>query len=72
MATNAVTREHLLTVADAVSAAINNVNRYQGYNGEMTEAAKTILLATVTTVPAGLIHASDCAICTAWDGSDSA
>jgi hypothetical protein len=71
MATNAVTLEHLLTVADAVSAAINNVNRYQSYNGEMTTSAKNALLATVTTVPAALQHASNCSICNSWDGSTS-
>ena len=71
MATNAVTLEHLLTVADAVSTAINNVNRYQSYNGEMTTSAKNALLATVTTVPAALQHASNCSICNSWDGSTS-
>jgi hypothetical protein len=71
MATNAVTLEHLHTVADAVSAAINNVNRYQSYNGEMTTSAKNALLATVTTVPAALQHASNCSICNSWDGSTS-
>jgi hypothetical protein len=72
MATNEATTEHLQTIRTAINAAINNVNRYQVYNGDMTTSAKTALLATVTTVPADLIHASDCAICTAWDGSDSA
>ena len=69
MATNEATNEHLQTIRTAINAAINNVSRYQSYNGEMTTSAKTALLATVTTVPAGLIHASDCAICTAWDGT---
>ena len=69
MATNEATLEHLATIRSAVNAAINNVNRYQGYNGDMTNVAKAALLATVTTVPAALQHASNCSICRAWDGS---
>jgi phenylpyruvate tautomerase PptA (4-oxalocrotonate tautomerase family) len=69
MATNEATLAHLSTIKSAVHTAINNVNRYAGYNGEMTNAAKAALLATVTTVPAALQHADDCAICVAWDGS---
>ena len=69
MATNEATLAHLATVRSAVNAAINNVNRYQGFNSEMTTAAKVALLATVTTVPAALQHASNCSICNGWDGS---
>ena len=69
MATNEAVLAHLATIRSAVNAAINNVNRYQGFNGEMTNAAKAALLATVTTVPAALQHASDCSVCRAWDGS---
>ena len=69
MATNEATLAHLATVQTAVNTAINNVRRYQGYNGEMTNSAKTSLLATVTTVPSALQHASNCSICNAWDGS---
>ena len=72
MATNEATNEHLQIIRAAVNVAINNVHRYRGYNGEMTNAAKATLLATVTTVPTALHHASDCAICTTWDGSDDA
>ena len=69
MATNAVTLVHLQDIRDAINAAINNVNRYQGFNSEMTTAAKNALLGTVTTVPAALQHASNCSVCRAWDGS---
>ena len=69
MATNEATLDHLATVRSAVNSAINNVNRYQSHNGEMTNVAKAALLATVTTVPAALQHASDCSVCRAWDGS---
>ena len=69
MATNEAALAHLETIRSAVNAAINQVNRYQGYNDEMTSAAKTALLATVTTVPSALQHASNCSVCNAWDGS---
>jgi hypothetical protein len=69
MATNEATLDHLATIRSAVNAAINNVNHYRGYNGDMTNVAKAALLATVTTVPAALQHASDCSICRTWDGS---
>jgi hypothetical protein len=69
MATNEAVLDHLAIVRSAVNTAINNVNRYQGFNGEMTTVAKNALLATVTTVPSALQHASDCSICRAWDGS---
>ena len=71
MATNEAVLEHLATIRSAANAAISNVNRYQGYNSEMTTAAKNALLGTVTTVPAALQHASDCSVCRAWDGSVS-
>ena len=69
MATNEAVRDHLEDIRNAANNAINNVNRYQGFNSEMTTAAKNALLATVTTVPAALQHASNCSVCRAWDGS---
>tara|TARA_R100001086_G_scaffold222732_1_gene140310 strand:- start:8 stop:220 length:213 start_codon:yes stop_codon:yes gene_type:complete len=69
MATNTVTLAHLMTIREAINAAISNVTRYQGYNDDMTSAAKAALLATVTTVPSALQHASNCSTCNGWDGS---
>ena len=69
MATNQATIAHLATIRDAVNKAINNVNRYGDMNGEMTNPAKATLLATVTTVPSALQHASNCSTCNGWDGS---
>jgi hypothetical protein len=69
MATNEAVLEHLATIRSAVNAAINNVNRYASNNTDMLSASKVTLLATVTTVPAALQHASNCSICVAWDGS---
>ena len=71
MATNDATLEHLQAIRAAVNTAINNVNRYAGYNSDMTNAAKASLLATVTTVPSALQHASNCSTCNGWDGSTS-
>jgi len=69
MATSDATLTHLQSIRTAVNKAINNVERYQDHNGDMTTSAKNSLLGKVTTVNGNLIHASDCAICTAWDGS---
>ena len=69
MATNEATLEHLREIQDIVSIAIINVRRYQAHNGEMTTSGKNALLATVTTVPSALQHASNCSICNGWDGS---
>ena len=69
MATNEATLAHLTTIRSAVNAAINTVNHYASNNTDMLSASKATLLATVTTVPAALQHASDCSICVAWDGS---
>ena len=70
MATNDAVLEHLATIRTAVNTAINNVHHYQSYNGEMTDGAKAVLLASVTIVPVDFQHASNCAICTSWDGSE--
>ena len=69
MATNEAVLEHLATIRTAVNTAINNVHHYASNNTDMLSASKATLLATVTTVPAALQHASDCSVCRAWDGS---
>ena len=69
MATNEATITHLEDIRAAAIEALTNVVRYRNYNGDMTNVAKAALLATVTTVPAALQHASDCSVCRAWDGS---
>ena len=69
MATSDATLTHLQGIRTAVNKAINNVERYQDYNGDMTTSAKNTLLGTVTTVPSALQHASNCNVCTAWDAS---
>ena len=69
MATNEAVLDHLATIRTAVNTAINNVHHYASNNTDMLSASKATLLATVTTVPAALQHASDCSVCRAWDGS---
>jgi len=69
MATTEALLEHLAALRRSVNAAITEANGYRNYGDKMTDAAKATQLATVTTVPADRLHASDCAICTAWDGS---
>ena len=69
MATNEAVLDHLATIRTAVNERINNVHHYASNNTDMLSASKVTLLATVTTVPAALQHASDCSVCRAWDGS---
>ena len=69
MSTNQDIKGHLEIIRDSINSAITSVIRYQNFNEEMTTAAKNTLLATVTTVPAALQHASNCATCNGWDGS---
>jgi len=69
MATNEDVREHLQELRDSVNSAINTVASYQQVGTQLTSANQAASLARVTTVPTARQHASDCAICTAWDGS---
>ena len=69
MATNESALAHLATIRTAVNTAINNVHHYASNNTDMLSSSKATLLATVTTVPAALQHASDCSICRTWDGT---
>jgi hypothetical protein len=69
MATNEATLEHLQELRDSVNSAINTVGAYQNYGTKLTAGNRSTELARVTTVPTARQHASDCSICTAWDGS---
>ena len=69
MATNEDVLAHLETLKNSVSFAINTVVDWQRFGAMLTEANQAVELAKVTTVPVERIHASDCAICTAWDGT---
>lgn len=69
MATTEALLAHLETLQRSVNAAINDAHAWQNFGGKLTATARAAQLATVTTVPAERLHASDCAICTAWDGT---
>jgi hypothetical protein len=69
MATNEAVREHLQQLRDSVNSAVNTVVDYQRHGTKLTAGNRATELAKVTTVPIARQHASDCSICTAWDGS---
>jgi len=69
MATTEALLTHLQTLQKAVNAAINSASGYRNYGSKLTSSNRATHLATITTVPSDLQHASDCAICNAWDGS---
>ena len=69
MATNEAVRAHLEQLRNSVNSAVNTVVAYQDYGTKLTSGNQTSEKAKVTTVPTARQHASNCSICTAWDGS---
>ena len=69
MATSQEVRSHLNSFKSAVANAMTTVEDYANHGAQYTSDNQTSERAKITTVNASLIHASDCAICTAWDGS---
>ena len=69
MATTAALLTHLQTLQKAVNAAINSASGYRNYGSKLTSSNRATHLATITTVPSALQHASNCSVCNAWDGS---
>ena len=69
MATNEATLEHLQELRDSVNSAVNTVVAYQNYGTKLTAGNQTSEKAKGRTVPTARQHASNCSICTAWDGS---
>ena len=69
MATTEILLEHLRELRRAVTDAMVSANGYKEYGSRLTSSNRATHLATVTTVPADRQLASDCSICTAWDGS---
>ena len=67
--TNEAVREHLQELRDSVNSAVNTVVAWQQYGAKLTAGNRATELAKVTTVPVARQHASDCAICSAWNGS---
>ena len=71
MATNEAVRAHLEEIRGSINSEINTVVDYERFGAMMTAGSKATELAKVTTVPTASIHAADCAICTAWDGTSA-
>ena len=69
MSTSDEVRAHLTSLQTATALAMRTVADYQGHAHQYTSANQTSERAKVTTVNSRLIHASDCSICTSWDGS---
>jgi len=69
MSTNEATLEHLKELRDSVNDAVNTVVDYQRHGTKLTAGNQTSEKAKVRTVPTARQHASNCSICTAWDGS---
>ena len=69
MATNEDVLAHLGQLRSSVADAINTVVDYQRVGTKLTAGNQTSEKAKVRTVPTVRQHASNCSICTAWDGS---
>jgi len=69
MSTSAEVRQHLQAFKSAVGDAMQTLADYQVHGSQYTADNQTSERAKITVVNGNLIHASDCAICTAWDGS---
>ncbi len=69
MSTSAEVIQHLNSFKSAVNDAMQTIADYQVHGTQYTADNQTSERAKITTVNVSLIHASDCAICTAWDGS---
>jgi len=69
MATSQEVKTHLQAFKTAITDAMVTVDDYENRGTQYTSANQTSEKAKITTVNASLIHASDCSICTTWDGS---
>ena len=69
MATTVEVKAHLEQLKASVNLAVQTVHDFKKFGDKLTAANKAAELAKVTTVPTQRQHASDCSICTAWDGS---
>ena len=69
MSTSAEVRQHLNSFKSAVADAMQTVADYQSHGTQYTTANQTSERAKITTMASALVHASNCSICTTWDGS---
>ena len=63
--------EHLQALRDGVGAGIEILMEWQKDNAKYTEAAKTVQLNSIKNIPSNRLHANNCAICKAWNGTAS-
>ena len=69
MSNNEEVNNHLNGLRNSINDEINVVNDYMRVGSKMTAGNRAAELLKVTTVPATSLHASNCAICSTWDGS---
>jgi hypothetical protein len=67
--TNTEVLDHLDELKESVGSAIQTVIDYQKFGSKLTSSNSATELAKVTTVPSIRQHASNCSICTDWNGS---
>ena len=63
--------DHLIAVRQSIDEGIATIVEWQNSNAKYTEAAKTVALNSIKTVPTDRFHAADCSICATWDGTIS-
>jgi len=61
--------DHLNSLRNSFDNEINLVGDYIRIGIKMTAGDRAAVLLKVTTIPATSLHASNCAICSTWDGS---
>ena len=66
MSTTAEVQSHLSDLMMAIRESSADVEEYAKNEDKWTAGVKGSEMAKITTVPVGLIHAADCAICTGW------
>ena len=69
MATSQEVMNHLNSFKSAISDAMTTVDDYKNHGTQYTTANQTSERAKITTINSALLHASNCSICTTWDGS---
>ena len=69
MSSTVEVQNHLEELKTSVNSALQTVYDFKKFGDMLTSESKVTELAKVTTVPAARQHASDCSICTSWDGS---
>ena len=69
MSTSAQVRAHLQQFKSAIINAMTTVEDYKNHGSLYTTANQASERAKITTINSALLHASNCGICTTWDGS---